>query len=139
MSDRDHYFAFAKDETIADYIRCIRQDNSIVNIDLIPRRKFAVACNMDFMMNFIEIKDFCRSYVIPFVDFLVVGGAGNDTSYKKLTTVGLEGVVILDNHPSYPIRGSLGFNLKDLLRLAKGQIKLSEVEYELFIGMGFFY
>ncbi|MGP1507669.1 MAG: hypothetical protein ACTTJW_02150 [Sphaerochaeta sp.] len=139
MSDRDHYFAFAKDETIADYIRGIRQDNSIVNIDLIPRRKFAVACNMDFMMNFIEIKDFCRSYVIPFVDFLVVGGAGNDTSYKKLTTVGLEGVVILDNHPSYPIRGSLGFNLKDLLRLAKGQIKLSEVEYELFIGMGFFY
>ena len=62
-----------------------------------------------------------------------------DGSFEKLVTVGAEGIVILDSHPSYPIRGSLGFNAEHLSEFLQGDREMSDVEFELFIGLYFLY
>ncbi len=114
-------------------MRGIRDDNEVIN----TARKFGMTLNMDFMFNFITLKNFCHTYAIPFVD-VFVGSDGND-GFEKLITIGGEGIIIVDNHPSYPIRGSLGINALDLLNFVKGDIGIRDVEFELFIGMYFLY
>ena len=66
-------------------------------------------------------------------------GRNDDGSLAKLMTVGGEGIIILDSHPSYPIRGSLGFNADHLVKLIKGEMGIRDVEFELYIGLYFFY
>lgn len=139
ISDRAQYFAFSENSELADYIRGVRLDNPLVDTDLIPMRRNAFAINVDLMMNFVTIKNFCKSYVNAFSDILIVNDDTISTGVNCIVTVGGEGIVILDDFPSYPIRGSLGINANDLVSLAKGEKSLSEVEYEIFIGMGFFY
>ncbi|MBR2282461.1 MAG: hypothetical protein IJ863_07570 [Spirochaetales bacterium] len=139
ISDRAQYFQFSKDSAIADYIRGVRLDNPLVDTEVVPMHRNAIAFNLDLMVNFIQIKDFCKSYVNPFMDLLIVSDDAAERGFRTITTVGGEGIVILDDFPSYPIRGSLGINANDLVALAKGEKSLSEVEYEIYIGMGFLY
>ena len=115
------------------YMRGIRNDNGPIN----AKRKIGMAMNLDLMVNFIRINGFCSTYAIPFVDVFL--GSNEQGGIDNLVTVGAEGILILDSHPGYPIRGSLGFNAADLVRLVKGEIGFSDVEYELFIGLYFFY
>ncbi len=138
-SDRDQFFAFNENNTVSDYIRGVRLDNWYVHSENAPMRKFSMAINLDLMLNFVTIRDFCKSYVVPLVDVLLVNDRSNDEQIKCITTVGGEGIVILDNFPSYPIRGSLGVNANDLVEYMKGSRDLSDVEFEIYIGMGFFY
>ncbi len=114
-------------------MRGIRDDNPTIN----SYRKFAMSFNLDLMVNFIRINGLCKTYATPFMDFFM--GSDGNGGFDKLMTVGAEGIVILDSHPSYPIRGSLGFNAADLLSWAKGEIGLTDVEWELFIGLYFLY
>lgn len=114
-------------------LRGIRNDNEVIN----KYRKFGMTLNLDLMVNFIRIKDFCSTYAIPFMDVFV--GSNGEDGFEKLITVGGEGIIILDSHPSYPIRGSLGFNAADLIKWMKGEIGIRDVEFELFIGLYFFY
>ena len=93
--------------------------------------------NLDLMVNFIRIEGFCSTYAIPFIDVFVGSNGRND--FDKLITVGGEGIIIVDSHLSYPIRGSLGFNALDLIKWMRGEIGLVDVEFELFIGLYFFY
>ena len=139
ISDDIQYFAFSETREVADYLRGIRLDNSLVDVEIVPQRKLAIALNLDFMMNFITIRNFCKSYVIPFMDMLIFSNEETEDLIDTLYTVGFEGVVILDDFPGYPIRGSLGVNANDLIAMMKGDKSLSQVEYEIFIGMGFFY
>lgn len=114
-------------------MRGIRDVNDKIN----AYRTFGMVLNMDLMFNFIRVNDFCSTYAIPFMDLFV--GSNPDGSFDKLITVGGEGIIILDSHPSYPIRGSLGFNAEDLVCWMKGEKEFSEVEFELFIGLYFLY
>ena len=114
-------------------MRGIRNDNEIIN----KSRKFGMTMNLDLMVNFIRIEGFCSTYAIPFIDVFVGSNGRND--FDKLITVGGEGIIIVDSHPSYPIRGSLGFNALDLIKWMRGEIGLVDVEFELFIGLYFFY
>ena len=66
-------------------------------------------------------------------------GSNDDDGLDTLVTIGGEGIIVLDNYPSFPIRGSLGFNAKDLFNWMKGEIGLTDVEFELFIGLHYFY
>lgn len=119
-----------------DYSGCmrgIRNDNETINAE----REIGIAMNLDLMVNFIRINGFCSTYAIPFVDVFL--GSNGQGGLDRLVTVGAEGIIILDSHPGYPIRGSLGFNAVDLVRWTKGDIDFSDVEYELFIGLYFFY
>ena len=138
-SDRFQYFAFNKKAEIADYIRGVRLDNALVDTDIVPMHTNAIAINLDFMLKFITIRNFCKSYVTPFVDILIVNEESADPGFDSIVTVGGEGIVILDDFPGYPIRGSLGINANDLVDWMKGRKGLSEVEYEIYIGMGFLY
>ncbi len=140
ISDRAQYFAFSEGTELGDYIRGVRLDNPLVDVDLVPMRKNAIAINVDLLLKFISIKDFCKSYVNPFADILIVDDETvSDTGANCIVTFGGEGIVILDDFPSYPIRGSLGINANDLVSYCKGDIELSDIEYEIYIGMGFFY
>lgn len=114
-------------------MRGIRNDNETINMS----RTFAMTLNLDFMVNFIRINGFCHTYAIPFMDFFF--GSSENGKMDHLMTVGAEGIVVLDNYPGYPVRGSLGFNAQDLVSWLKGNIDFSDVEYELYIGLYFLY
>ena len=114
-------------------MRGIMDNNETIN----RYRKFAMTFNLDFMFNFIRINGFCKTYAIAFTDLFL--GRNDDGSIDKLMTVGGEGIIILDSHPSYPIRGSLGFNADHLVKLIKGEMDIRDVEFELYIGLYFFY
>ena len=122
-----------KDGSYSWRMRGIRDANEDIN----AYRTFGMVLNLDLMFNFIRINDFCSSYAIPFMDLFI--GSNPDGSFDKLVTVGAEGIVILDSHPSYPIRGSLGFNAEHLYEFLQGDREMSEVEFELFIGLYFLY
>lgn len=141
LSDRPQPFALSGASSMGDYLRGIRLDNPYVETSSGAEisRRMAFTYSLDLITNFISIRNFCKSYVIPFADMAIINTDADCTEFKVLTTVGGEGVVILDNHPSYPIRGSLGFNAEDLVRFMKGEIGIGDVEFEIYIGMGFFY
>lgn len=142
LSDRNQYFGLSSSCYLGDYLRGIRLDNPYVYDNATEQQKLrrvSMVFNLDFITEFIEIKDFCKSYAIPFIDIAFINTDEDCSEFKTLTTVGGEGVLILNNHPSYPIRGSLGINAEDLVNYMKGNIGFSDVEFEIFIGMGFFY
>ncbi|HNZ94646.1 MAG TPA: hypothetical protein PKN79_02415, partial [Sphaerochaeta sp.] len=56
------------------------------------------------------------------------------TGYRVVSTIGLDGWVILNRYPAYPIRASLGLNLEDLRRAVADELSWRDVEWELFIG-----
>ena len=114
-------------------MRGIMDNNETIN----RYRKFAMTFNLDLMFNFIKINGFCKTYAIAFTDLFV--GRNDDGSLDKLMTVGGEGIIILDSHPSYPIRGSLAFNADHLVKFIKGEMDIRDVEFELYIGLDFFY
>ena len=114
-------------------MRGVMDNNETIN----KYRKFGMTFNLDLMFNFIKINGFCKTYAIAFTDFFL--GSNADGSFDKLMTVGGEGIIILDSHPSYPIRGSLSFNADHLVKLIKGEMDIRDVEFELFIGLYFFY
>lgn len=122
-----------KDNVYSWNMRGIRDANTTI----CKYRKIGMTLNLDLMFNFVRIRDFCRTYAIAFSDVFV--GSNPDGSFDSLVTVGAEGIVILDSHPGYPIRGSLGFNADHLVKVMKGELDLKEMEYELYIGLYFFY
>jgi hypothetical protein len=121
------------EDSYSEKLRGIRNDNEDIN----KERKFGMILNMDLLFNFIRINDFCSTYAVPFMDIFV--GSNDDDGLDTLVTIGGEGIIVLDNYPSFPIRGSLGFNAKDLFNWMKGEIGLTDVEFELFIGLHYFY
>jgi len=90
--------------------------------------------NINLTTAFLNFEDFGHTYINPFYDFaLFIGKEGTEL----LHCVGFEGIAILDSHPLYPFRVSLGFNADDLYKkLNKEDVK---VEYELFIGVGWYF
>ena len=121
------------EDSYSEKLRGIRNDNEDIN----KEREFGMILNMDLLFNFIRINDFCSTYAVPFMDIFV--GSNDDEGLDTLVTIGGEGIIVLDNYPSFPIRGSLGFNAKDLFNWMKGEIGLTDVEFELFIGLHYFY
>lgn len=121
------------EDSYSEKLRGIRNDNEDIN----KAREFGMILNLDMLFNFIRISDFCSTYAVPFIDVFV--GSSEDDGLESLVTIGGEGIIVLDDYPSFPIRGSLGFNAKDLFNWMKGEIGLTDVEFELFIGLHYFY
>ena len=117
-----------------DYLRGILIENAWAS----EWRKKVLIINIDLMMQFITLEDFCHTYAIPFMDIAVVSNELKD-DFDYQFTVGGEGIIILDEHPGYPIRGSLGINLNDFIQYAKGELDFWDIEYEIFIGFDFLY
>lgn len=117
-------------------LRGIRDNNTAMKTDLM--RTFAMTLNLDLMFNFIRIKNFCKTYANAFMD-IFVGNNSDSNKIDTLFTIGLEGILVLDKLPSYPVRMSLGINAEDLIKWMKGGTQFSDIEWELYIGLYFLY
>lgn len=108
-------------------------------------QKLGAVVNMDATLMFIKFKGFAEGFMSAFMDvgmFTNTQSTDNSVDWNDITlfkTVGIEGYGILDKFPSYPIRGSLGFNLDDVVSHFKGEIGFADIEFELTIGMGLHY
>ena len=127
---------------ISDYIRGIRDSNDFLEKNGSKRNSWttAVVLNCNLTTSFITFRNFAHTYAIPFLDIALVNDANglNGGKDKWLVGAGMEGVVVFDRYPAYPIRASLGFNMEDVYHKLKG-IGDGSVEYELYIGLYFFY
>jgi hypothetical protein len=137
-----------KETSASEALRGILDDTyeSIVGAD--DYQKLGAVANIDATLMFIKFKGFAEGFMSVFMDVGVFtltypeGAGDNDITQDDLIilkTVGVEGYGIMDKFPSYPIRGSLGFNLDDVMRHIRGEIAFSQIEFELSIGMGLHY
>lgn len=131
-----------EDITIADNMRGILESNSTVRTSG-NDRTFALIGNFNFTTRFITLESFIKTYVSPFIDVGIFSNMDafsmKTEDYDWLGTIGVEGIGILSKFPSFPIRASLGVNLKDIIDYAKGIKSASGIEHEIFIGMDFFF
>lgn len=111
-------------------------------------QKLGAVANIDATLMFIKFKGFAEGFMSAFMDIGVftntVDTSSGSNSLSRddlivLKTIGVEGYGIMDKFPSYPIRGSLGFNLDDVMDHLEGNLAFSEIEFELSIGMGLHY
>jgi hypothetical protein len=94
--------------------------------------------NFNFTMKFIDL-GFVRTYINPFVDIGLFANPDEESGMTLLASGGIEGWGVLRRFPSYPIRGSLGFNLIDVKDFFAGTKRANEIEWELFIGFDLFF
>jgi len=108
-------------------------------------QKLGAVLNMDATLMFIKFKGFAEGFMSAFMDvgiFTDTRSTDDSVDWNDITlfkTIGIEGYGIMDKFPSYPIRGSLGFNLDDVVSHFKGDIGFTDIEFELTIGMGLHY
>ncbi len=88
---------------------------------------------VNFTTDFINF-GFAKSYASPYVEVGVFADETDEKGYQLVSTIGLDGWIIFNKHTSYPIRGSLGFNLEDVTKAFADEISWKDVEWELFIG-----
>ena len=120
--------------TTAGYMRGIRDDN----VDSKTNKWTTVAvANVNLTTKCINLGSWARTYAIPFVDVAYLKNSETNIE-KALCTVGIEGIGIINNHPNYPVRASLGFNTESIKKYAETK-NFKDLEYELFIGLDFFY
>lgn len=121
-------------KTTAGYMRGIRDNN----VDSKTNKWTTVAvANLNLTTKCINLGSWARTYAIPFVDVAYLKNSETDTK-KTLCTVGIEGIGIINDHPNYPVRASLGFNTESIKKYAETK-NFKDLEYELFIGLDFFY
>lgn len=118
---------------MADYMRGIRDDNEY-NTKTWDAK---IVANMNLTTKCINLGSWARTYAIPFVDVAYLKDSKTNTE-KTLCTIGIEGIGIINNHPNYPVRASLGFNTESIKKYAETK-NFKDLEYELFFGLYYFY
>lgn len=132
---------YFKNEEIADYMRgyltqTIEAMESGSGLE--AGREFAAIINLNLTTTFINF-GFAKSYASPFIDIGIFHDEANPDKPIIISSAGLDGWAILNKFPSYPIRGSLGFNLESVRKAIDKEIDYTEIEWELYIGMGLFF
>lgn len=117
---------------IADYMRGIRDDNTYSAQSWNTK----VVANLDLTVKCINLGSWARTYAIAFTDIAMLHN--KDAEVKMLYTIGFEGIGIINNHPNYPVRASLGFNTESIKKYAETK-NFKDLEYELFFGLYYFY
>lgn len=117
--------------TLSDYMRGIRDDNEFNKV-----WNTKVVANINLTTKCINLGSWARTYAIAFTDIAMV--KNKDSEVKMLYTVGIEGIGIINDHPNYPVRASLGFNV-DSLKTFSETNRFEDLEYELTFGLYYFY
>ena len=125
------------DKKIADYFRGYLS-STISSMNLETGSPYGAVLNINLSMAFIDF-GFANTYANPFLDIGFFEDPANPGEMLVLSSAGAEGYVIFDKFPSYPIRGSLGFNLSDVKKALNDEISFRDIEFELTIGMGLFF
>lgn len=137
FTDSEHGKEFDFSGNAADNLRGI-WSKTVEDLGLNGNVTLATIYNLNLSMNFIDF-GFAKSYISPFIDVGVFNDPNNIGESLVLTSAGVEGYAIINKFPSYPIRGSLGINLSDIKRVIDEEISITEIEFELSIGMGLFF
>lgn len=124
-------------EGIADSMRGYLTQ-TIIEKNLDAERQLGAIINLNLTTTFIDF-GFAKSYASPFLDVGIFQDLSNPDKPIIITSAGLDGWAILNKFPSYPIRGSLGFNLQDVREFIDKERSFTEIEWELYIGMGLFF
>ena len=127
--------AFLPSETqkLGDYFRgFLSSSTALASVDD-TALEWALVSNINLSTDFIDF-GFAKSYASPFLDIGFFEDSEAESGYRVVSTIGLEGWVMLNRYPAYPARASLGFNLGDLKRAFDKAISWKAVEWELFIG-----
>lgn len=135
--DHRYFIPSDSDEDIDDYFRGYLS-STISDMNLETGSPYGAIFNINLSMTFIDF-GFANTYANPFLDIGFFEDPANPGELLVLSSAGAEGYVIFDKFPSYPIRGSLGFNLSDVKKALNDEISISDVEFELTIGMGLFF
>lgn len=133
---RDHF----SNATIADSMRgyLTKTIETFPGGALGGKREYGAIINMNLTTKFIDF-GFAKSYASPFLDVGIFHDTANPEKPIIISSAGLDGWGIINKFPSYPIRGSLGFNLQDVRKAIEKEIDFTEIEWELYIGMGLFF
>lgn len=127
---------------LGEYIRGVR--NRTITDDKRDNNVVTFVANLNLMSVF-PLPSFMSSwmdaYVNLFADY-VFTKHGLKTEEGDVARhyfgFGLEGIGILKEYPSYPVRASLGFDLRKLIQYANGESS-DKGFYEIYIGLGFFF
>lgn len=141
--DDRHFPTFLPDdeESVSAQLRGILDDSFDDAVGADDYRKLGFVWNVDAMVMFIKFDGFASAF-FDMGMFTSSENTDNDiieADVTMLRTVGIEGYVIFDKYPSYPIRASFGANLDDLIAHADGTLGFNDIEYELALGMGLHY
>jgi len=96
--------------------------------------KAVLAANINLTTALFNFEDMGHTYISPFYDFALFMSR---EKFNIMHSVGIEGIAIVDSLPAYPIRVSVGFNASDIIAKLRGRDV--ELEYEVFVGMGWYY
>ncbi|MBI9095415.1 MAG: hypothetical protein JEY71_11080 [Sphaerochaeta sp.] len=129
--------AYFSNITIADSMRGYLT-NTVESMVLGLAREYGAVINLNLTSKFINF-GFAKSYASPFIDIGIFHDETNPDKPIIISSAGLDGWAILNKFPSYPIRGSLGFNLQDVRKAIDKEKDFTEIEWELYIGMGLFF
>ncbi len=124
-------------ETIADSMRGYLTQ-TIEDLALGAAREYGAIINMNLTTKFIDF-GFAKSYASPFIDVGIFQDPANPDSPILISSAGIDGWAILNRFPSYPVRGSLGFSLESVRKAIDNEIGFTDIEWELYIGMGLFF
>lgn len=117
--------------SVADYMRGVRDDNGF-NVEWSTK----LVANINLTAKCIDLGSWARTYTIVFSDIAML--QNKDSNIKMLYTIGIEGIGIINSHPNYPVRASLGFNVESIKTYMKTK-DIADLEYELFFGLNYFY
>lgn len=137
MADNKQSNYFTYNSTIAEYMRGYLT-GTIEDKALSTIREYGAVINMNLTTKFINF-GFAKSYASPFLDIGIFHNEDNPEKPIIISSAGLDGWGILNKFPQYPVRGSLGFNLDSVRRAIDKEISFTEIEWELYIGMGLFF
>ncbi len=127
---------------LGEYIRGVR--NKTISDDGRDKNLITFVGNLNLMSVFplpSFMSDWMDAYINVFADY-VFTKHGIDTSEENKARhyfgFGVEGIGILKEYPSYPVRASLGFDLRKLTQYIKGESGTKDF-YEIYIGLDFFF
>jgi len=116
-----------------DILRGILLENEHVKDGGYPA-KAVLAANINLTTALFNFEDLGHTYISPFYDFALFMSR---EKFNIMHSVGFEGIAVVDSIPAYPLRFSLGFNAADIISKLRGRDV--EIEYEVFLGMGWYY
>ncbi len=154
-----YFYPDATGDSITEYIRGVRDDNDYARTykrtdtgDKIYDWERSVVVNINMTTKFIKLGNFAHTLINPFLDLAVFkreaspdyeslyNHSGIDCvgDWECLWGIGMEGIGIIDSHPAYPVRLSIGINGGDIFHKIKGDLS-GGIEYEIYFGMYHFF